>query len=282
LIGIVGHIIGAVTGCDSVFDDDDDSSALVYFSFEVRLLSRLEQVGRSYREMRLLLQREIANAREKANADAAVLASQVKDFIARSRIFLKGNRAERERLINNAARQQQSAISRSGRRLLFCESFGADIEKLDLTEVAHPARLKTFIAEYDGVISAREDALLFDGACGTKHRRVEIPLAEIEFVFNRQSGLDPPGFEVFTARRMSYLFALPGGSGWLREQLRAVPVAPERARFSFFAACRAACGSIWQTLPAVELLTKSKITEKWERCQLSNYTYLYFLNFAHC
>jgi hypothetical protein len=153
------------------------------------------------------------------------------------------------------------------------------VPHLEMVGFSTMAALKTVATSYQGVISRRGLSLFFDGADRLRHRRLEIPFDRIEFVFNREYGLDPPAVEIFTTNYKSYLFLLRSGRKPLWDLLRALhpPVRP-RAKFDFFAGCRSACGGVCQTLSGGELLARMRLPELWASWRITNYEYLFYLN----
>jgi hypothetical protein len=123
--------------------------------------------------------------------------------------------------------------------------------------------------------------MFFDGAQESSPKRLQIPFDEIEFIFTRGSSLESPGIEVFTKKSQSYYFNIWSSFGAFWEWLVKAkpPIETDKPpKFDFFYSLRSLCGSICQTKAASKLLSGLKLTELWQKWQITNYEYLYFLN----
>jgi hypothetical protein len=151
------------------------------------------------------------------------------------------------------------------------ESASRAIDERELLGLTSRAALRTVNEPFDGFICVRGASLFFDGLCESRVKRLQIPLLDIEFIFNRSG--QPPGIEVFTSAYRGYYFDVRSNLTSLWELLTKTYFHPkEPTKFDFFHSFRTICHSICQTGPNHELLTRTNLTNLWQNwaSQLTN------------
>ncbi|OHT03981.1 hypothetical protein TRFO_28644 [Tritrichomonas foetus] len=148
-----------------------------------------------------------------------------------------------------------------------------------------------------GVLYVTDRRILFDGSSFTEtfgnpdkiidrsNKYIEIPINRISFIFQRRHQHVDIGIEIFTISNKSYLFIMESKNKRTEFLHILKKNTSEKSndktkskQTDLFAPLRAACGCCVQTLSPSELVTKSKITKMWQKRELSNFLYLFYLN----
>ncbi|KAK8900301.1 hypothetical protein M9Y10_002624 [Tritrichomonas musculus] len=112
------------------------------------------------------------------------------------------------------------------------------------------------------------------------HKYIEFNHSSITFIFWRKILHLDVGVEIITTNNTSYLFSFNSNKkrteflDVVRKTIDKHVTKSSRP----FELLRKACNSCVQTMPGSELLAHSKITKMWQNHEMSNFTYLFFLN----
>jgi len=164
---------------------------------------------------------------------------------------------------------------------------------------SYSSKLITSTSVFQGIIKLIESKFVFEGIkimegfgiqVPTNESRsqkiIEFTISNIEFVFLRKYLYDDIACEVYTKDQKSYflVFDSPIIKNSYMNRIKIMTTSKNvsakdpKAQFSFFASLRSVCNSSVQTMGSQELLEKSKLVQKWQSSQVSNYEYILYIN----
>ena len=169
--------------------------------------------------------------------------------------------------------------------------------------------LFTITNQISGYVYITSTSLIFDGSSVSDifgnelklagNKFIEISILEIAFIFSRKTLHQDIGAEIFTYEYKSYLINFSsktkrneflsimknivkknenelGSTDKNHEKMNINSIFQEKDDFlKYF---RKACGCCVQTMSPQDLLIKSKIVQKWQQKEISNFTYIFCLN----
>jgi hypothetical protein len=117
-------------------------------------------------------------------------------------------------------------------------------------------------------------------ATGNRRKFIEIQFVDLGFIFARRYLHSDVGCEVFTAHRKSYLFTFASETkrNNFLMSVKKCTEKTERKPDPFLAPFQKACNCCIQTLPASEVLLRTRLTKKWQTHKISTFQYLIYLN----
>ncbi|OHS99452.1 hypothetical protein TRFO_08389 [Tritrichomonas foetus] len=138
---------------------------------------------------------------------------------------------------------------------------------------------------YRGEITIKNQIVSFNGGDSSRSKHIHILSSDIQFIAKRTYGRYRKASEIFTSSNRSYLF-LFSGSGRHSFHLAVSKITTDILKqkkplnFNFFFSLRKAYGSIYQKKKDLqEIINKMALIERWQRREISNYEYIYYLNF---
>ncbi|OHS93643.1 hypothetical protein TRFO_11638 [Tritrichomonas foetus] len=161
------------------------------------------------------------------------------------------------------------------------------------------ALLITLTGRYDAIFSFDEESVVFGGRMtydglgieinqsnlsSVPNKFVHIKFDDVKFIFNRHFLHLDTACEIFVKNRKSYLLNFPTveqrTSFYSQFKCKDTFLRTKKGSkdFHFFYELRKASNGIFQNLPSHELFSKIKIAQAWQKRQLTNYQYIYYLN----
>lgn len=136
----------------------------------------------------------------------------------------------------------------------------------------------TITRKYSGTLVLYSTHFFFEGVSDNKSKRINISLSDIGFIFNHFFDRQQTGADIHTYKRKSYLFQFAKGQRDLFYSHLPHPTPSLSKKFDFYKLLQTTCNAIYQTMDGMSLLPKLKITQMWQKHEITTWSYLYYLN----